>query len=157
MGICGGLVGPKSGNVEKALVLLLLFEGSRAARARQEYEVLGEPGRFDVEKVICFIKNALCLYSELCFLCGRGWQFQKIHEKKRSESEKWDPNHAGDVKISPKWGRIHGDVIKGCWIHHSSRPRKPPVAKIHIFATFFEVQLGRHGGDKRGKGRATEG
>ena len=29
MGICGGLVGPKSGNVEKALVLKALLKGSR--------------------------------------------------------------------------------------------------------------------------------
>ena len=45
---------------------------------------------------------------------------------------------------------------KECWIHHSSRPRKPPVAEMHIFAMFFEVQLGGHGADKRGKGRTTE-
>ena len=32
MGICAGLVGPKSEIVEKALVLLLLFEGSRGPR-----------------------------------------------------------------------------------------------------------------------------
>ena len=31
-GICAGLVGPKSENVEKALVLLLLFEGSKRPR-----------------------------------------------------------------------------------------------------------------------------
>ena len=29
MGICAGLVGPKSENVKKALVLLLLVEGDR--------------------------------------------------------------------------------------------------------------------------------
>ena len=34
-----------------------------------------------------------------------------------------------------------------------SRPRKPPVAIMHIFATFFEVQLGGHGANKRGKER----
>ena len=44
---------------------------------------------FDVEKVRFFIQNALWLYSELCFLCRRGWHFQKSHEKKWSESEKW--------------------------------------------------------------------
>ena len=43
-----------------------------------------------------------------------------------------------------------------CRIYHDSRPRRPPVAIIHVFATFFEVQLGRHGGDKRGKERTTE-
>ena len=45
MGICGGLVGPKSENVEKALVLLLFFEGSRGAKVRQPDEQNGEPRR----------------------------------------------------------------------------------------------------------------
>ena len=45
--------------------------------------------RFDVERMRFFIKNALCGHSELCFLCGRGAHFQKHHEKKWSESEKW--------------------------------------------------------------------
>ena len=31
--------------------------------------------------MIVFIKNAVCPYSELCFLCGRGAHFQKIREK----------------------------------------------------------------------------
>ena len=39
--------------------------------------------------MIVFIKNALCPYSELCFLCGRGAHFQKNREQKSSESEKW--------------------------------------------------------------------
>ena len=39
--------------------------------------------------MICLIKNALCPYSELCFLCGRGAHFQKNRETKLSESEKW--------------------------------------------------------------------
>ena len=50
------------------------------------------------------------------------------------------------VKMLSKWCRIRG----------SSRPRRPPVAIIYIFETLFEVQLGRHGGDKRGKERTTE-
>ena len=37
--------------------------------------------RFEVQKVRLLIKNALCLYSELCFLPERGAQFQKNHEK----------------------------------------------------------------------------
>ena len=44
---------------------------------------------FDVEKGIFLIKNALWLYSELCFLCRRGGHFQKKYGKKLSESEKW--------------------------------------------------------------------
>ena len=34
MGICGGLVGPKTENVEKPLVLPLLFEGQTKGRPR---------------------------------------------------------------------------------------------------------------------------
>ena len=47
------------------------------------------PNPFEVQKVIFLIKNALCPYSELCFLCGRGAHFQKNREKTSSESEKW--------------------------------------------------------------------
>ena len=50
-------------------------------------------------------------------------------------------NGIGYVKMSSRSHRI-------C---PQSRPRKPPVAEMHIFATFFEVQLGGHGADKGGK------
>ena len=63
-----------------------------------------------------------------------------------SETSKYYQNGVGYTEMSSK----------ECWIHHSSRPRKPPVAEMHIFAMFFEVQLGGHGADKRGKGRTTE-
>ena len=46
-------------------------------------------GRFEVQKVVLLIKNALCLYLELCFLLQRGAQFHKIHEKKLLESKAW--------------------------------------------------------------------
>ena len=46
-------------------------------------------GRFDIEKMRFFFKNAFGRSSKLCFLCGRGAHFQKIREKKWSESEKW--------------------------------------------------------------------
>ena len=55
MGICGGLVGPKSGNVEKALVFKAFVKGSRGARRRQENEKLSEPEGFEVEKVRCLM------------------------------------------------------------------------------------------------------
>ena len=45
-------------------------------------------GGWGVEQVRLFVKDALCLYSELCFLPERGAQFQKIHEKQLLESEK---------------------------------------------------------------------
>jgi len=35
-------------------------------------------GRFEVEKVRFFVKNALWLYSELCFLLEWGAHFQRI-------------------------------------------------------------------------------
>ena len=50
MGLCGGLVGPKSGNVEKVLVFKASFEGSRGADRRQEDEQTCEPELFLVEK-----------------------------------------------------------------------------------------------------------
>ena len=63
-----------------------------------------------------------------------------------SDTSKCDQHSVASMKMSSKWCRIHG----------SSRPRKPPVAIIHIFARIFEVQLGGHGRDKRGKERTTE-
>ena len=44
-GICAGLVGPKSENVEKVLVLVLLLEGSRGPRGRQSREKSSGPDR----------------------------------------------------------------------------------------------------------------
>ena len=58
-------------------------------RAENQYQNRLYLGRFEVQKVRCLIKNALCLYSELCFLCGQGGHFQKSYEKRWSESEKW--------------------------------------------------------------------
>ena len=69
-------------------------------------------GLFDVEKMRLFIKNALWLYSELCFLCRRGAHLQKKREKKMPESERGSQNNVGYIKILPKWGRIHEDGIK---------------------------------------------
>ena len=42
MGICAGLLGPKSGNVEKVLVFKAFLKGSRKPRGRQ--------GKFAVER-----------------------------------------------------------------------------------------------------------
>ena len=39
------------------------------------------PTPLEVQKVRFLIKDGLCLYSELCFLCGRGAHFQKRNEK----------------------------------------------------------------------------
>ena len=44
IGIYAGLVGPKSGNVEKVLVFKAFLKGSRRARVIQENEQQSEPG-----------------------------------------------------------------------------------------------------------------
>ena len=75
-------------------------------------------GHFDVEKVRFFIKNALCLYLELCSPCGRGAQFQKNHKKKWSEGEKlgWEAlDCKGDGYM---WG--HGGAENRKHARHSS-------------------------------------
>ena len=113
-------------------------------------------GYFDIEKVRLFIKNALCLYLELCFPCGRGAQFQKNREKKWPESENWSQNNVGYIKILPKWGRIREDGIKLMSDTSLKSPTEATCSKNYTIATFFEVQLGRHGRDKGGKERTTE-
>ena len=45
MGLWGGLVGPKSGNVENVLVFNAFFEGSKKRRGIQDCEQLSEPER----------------------------------------------------------------------------------------------------------------
>ena len=45
MGICAGLVGPKSENVEKVLVLLLILEGPKKRKGIQDREQPSEPDR----------------------------------------------------------------------------------------------------------------
>ena len=46
IGIYAGLVGPKSGNVEKVLVFKAFLKGSRRARVTQENEQPSEPEHF---------------------------------------------------------------------------------------------------------------
>ena len=50
-------------------------------RAENHYQNGLDLGRFEVQKVMLLIKNALCLYSELCFLCRRGVNFRKFMEQ----------------------------------------------------------------------------
>ena len=63
-----------------------------------------------------------------------------------SDISKCHKNAVGYITMSSKL----------CRNHHKIRPRMPHVAIRHIFAKFFEVQLGRHGGDKGEKERTTE-
>ena len=60
------------------------------------------------------IKNALCLYLELCFLCRRGAHFQKTHGKKLSESEKWSQKTLDGKCDGYRWG-LGGAKKRKCW------------------------------------------
>ena len=42
MHVCSGLVGPKTGNVEKPLVFKCFFEGGKGARTLQEWKKVVE-------------------------------------------------------------------------------------------------------------------
>ena len=71
-----------------------------------------------------------------------GCQNVKNAVKIMSDTSKCHQHSVAYMKMSSEWCRIHG----------STRPRKPPVAIIHIFAKIVEVQLGGHGAEKKGKG-----
>ena len=73
-------------------------------RAENHHQNGLDLGRFEVQKVVLLIKNALCLYLELCFLCRRGVHFQRIHRKKWSESEKWSQKTLDGKCDGYMWG-----------------------------------------------------
>ena len=75
-----------------------------------------------------------------------GRHFQKFHETKLPESEKWSPNHVGYVKISPKWSRIHGDVIKRMLDTSLKSPKEATCSKnTHICNVFWGPAWGAWG------------
>ena len=85
MGICGGLMGPKSEKVGFSSVLPLLFEGSRGHGTAKESFPAERPGvnsgRFEVQKVILLIKNA-CGYIQNCASYPSGEHNSRIIMKK---------------------------------------------------------------------------
>ena len=56
-GICAGLVGPKSENVEIPLVFKGFFEASRRPRVRQPREQPSEPRDFSLKMLCGYIRN----------------------------------------------------------------------------------------------------
>ena len=86
---CTGLVGPKTGKVEKVFVFKAFLKGSMKPRVRQSREQLSEPGPFRGRKVKFLMWNALCIYLELCFLPRQGAHFQKIRKKRWSDIARW--------------------------------------------------------------------
>ena len=83
-------------------------------RAENHHQNGLDLGRFEVQKVVFLIKNALCLYLELCFLQQRGVQFQKIHEKRWPESEKWSRKTLYGKCDGYMWG-LGGAQKWKCW------------------------------------------
>ena len=69
------------------------------------------------------MKSALCLFSELCFLHGRGAQFHKIHEKHGGENEK-----SSRESLDGKWN----DYMKGL-----EGPENRKCARSICFTTLF--------------------
>ena len=61
-------------------------------------------GVFEVQIMRCLIKNALWLYAELCLPFQRGAHFQKFHEKKCSEDEKWSRKTLDGKGDGYSWG-----------------------------------------------------
>ena len=75
-------MGPKSENVEKALVLPLLFEGSRGHGNAKESLQPSEPGVREAEKVIVFDSKCFVSISKIVLPAWAGNKFQKHHENK---------------------------------------------------------------------------
>ena len=76
-GICAGLVGPKSENIKKALVLLLLFDGSRVPRGSSEKKQPGEPYRLGGGRgrVNPPPRRMVWRFWEVLRFFGRLWEF----------------------------------------------------------------------------------
>ena len=82
--------------------------------------------------------------------------FQKIHEQMLPESEKWSQNYVRYTKIPPTWGRIREDGVKIMSDISVKSPKEATCSNNTHICDVFEVQLGRHGGDKRGKERSEQ-
>ena len=74
----GGMEGIKGDRIDR-----------QSDRAENHHQNELDLGWFEVQKVRFVIKNALCLYLKICFPRRREAYFQKNHENKWSESEKW--------------------------------------------------------------------
>ena len=81
MHICAGLVGPKSGNVEKVLVFKDFLKGHRSPEDGNRTKNTPAPGQFRRRKSDFPSQNASCRYAGLCFLLKRGVLFQQDDTK----------------------------------------------------------------------------
>ena len=85
-------------------------------RAENHHQNGLDLGPFEVQRVMFLIKNALCLYLELCFLLQRVVHFQKYHETNgrrvkngasiMSYVSKYHQHGVGYMKMASKLCRI---------------------------------------------------
>ena len=125
MGIYGGLMGPKSENVEKVLVLPLLFEGSRGARPPQPNEQVSGPEHawaiLRSKKCVCWLQLFYgFIYNCVSYSSGEHI-FRKIVKqkwekscKKSSEREKWSQKRL-DGKCDGYMRGADGAKKRKCW------------------------------------------
>ena len=91
----------------------------------------------------------LCGYIRNCASYAGGDDIFRNLMKKWPESEKWSPNHVVYIKISPKWGRIHGDVIKRMLDTSFKSPKEATCSRnAHICNVFWGPAWGAWGGWK---------
>ena len=81
MHICAGLLGPKSGNVEKVFVFKAFLKGHEGHETSKESLRPSEPGQFRRRKSDFPSQNASCRCAGLCFLLERGVLFQQDYIK----------------------------------------------------------------------------
>ena len=113
MGIGGGLVGPKTENVDFSLVLIVFFEvASNPGEFRSGQHGL-DLGGLGVAKVTFFIKIMLWLYLKICFPLEREAYFQKNHENKWSENDKWSRKTLDGKCDGYLWG-LSGAEKRNC-------------------------------------------
>ena len=69
---------------------------------------------------------------------------------------KWRQDDIGYIKISSKRCQIHEDFIKIMSDAYLKSRKEATYSNNTRICEVFEVQLGRHGGDKREKERTTK-
>ena len=79
--MCAGLVGPKSENVEKPLVLQAFLKGQGSHGGARESLPTERAGPVGGRKSGLLVKNASCRFGEMCFLLWQEAHFCKKCEK----------------------------------------------------------------------------
>ena len=77
MGICGGLLRPKSGNVEKVLVFIEFVEGSKKQDSTRTNNPPGSGRKSEIFDVKCFVSISRIVLPT----CGREHIFRKIMKR----------------------------------------------------------------------------